>query len=961
MRSWIKALLISATILAACIFFLPFLAKPSLNSLLPWIMEQADLEPKSFHISRFTWHKINIDNIQFVAPEHNLSADIQGIEVTFSPLSVFSGQIKTASIKKAKLTIDHAGQTNSAQQSASVILIDGEKSIIKDPNVILEDDSLKKASLEEQSNIILTSLEPIFKQLPFDKIDIHNLTIIHPQGTIETQLTLDRKALAINTSIQSPLIKKSLTHNLTLDHLGELNSLFFIDEQSEPIINLHANWTVINDIAQLSLQQSTDIQSLIVIINSENTSYEISTKTAIQASNLELTLPKEIDSTDQILNELAAKGLMQLQINGLKVFDRKSKVNMINNAHLAFNLHTDIDQNREQQWQFKIDTFDVSSQVKQLAPLTLSVKQQLNDPIHVTCSLLENSSKCDWSGKIKQTITAPQLSHNTQLTFKGELNQNVGENDRFSSSQSLRLDTLQKNDSWPKGKNTSQGNITVNGEKIANQWHWKLDIPNGLKNITEYLEPIMLSDGNKQSQAKLSKINWQLFPSLSISGIDTEITQSKPLSLKISQLKLEHKKRILELDTASISCNFDWLKFQYSSQLRNQQTLSQLPLFCDWSLNNKQSHWEKWPVPAFSFDGELTLSSLDLQKAKLETQMHLTGLSKNLDLTLLAQHNFQSLQQGSAQLYLNNFNLDWQQLGLSDMQDLTQVQLLEGSLSAQGWFKWQQFQADIFDDKNIAWRWQPDVMLRIDDMAGIYQETTTWEDIDIQLALRRPSYEDFRIDSQVSALSIHPGIEITNVLARSTSTIKEDFSQALIVIEEVHTDVLGGRINAPLIRFDTSQDINSFGIEIEGLEIEQLAALEAESGVNATGKLDGVLPIILLPEGPQIPAGTLFARAPGGTVSYRGQSAESLKKSDPNVSLAMQVLDDFRYDKLQTNVIYQPDGALNLGLQFQGHNPTFFDGQATHLNLNLEYNLLDLLESLRISNDIVQKLENKYQ
>ena len=75
----------------------------------------------------------------------------------------------------------------------------------------------------------------------------------------------------------------------------------------------------------------------------------------------------------------------------------------------------------------------------------------------------------------------------------------------------------------------------------------------------------------------------------------------------------------------------------------------------------------------------------------------------------------------------------------------------------------------------------------------------------------------------------------------------------------------------------------------------------------------------------------------------------------------MQVLDDFRYNKLQTDITYQPDGELNLGLQFQGYNPTFFDGQATHFNLNLEYNLLDLLESLRISNDIVQKLENKYQ
>jgi hypothetical protein len=155
--------------------------------------------------------------------------------------------------------------------------------------------------------------------------------------------------------------------------------------------------------------------------------------------------------------------------------------------------------------------------------------------------------------------------------------------------------------------------------------------------------------------------------------------------------------------------------------------------------------------------------------------------------------------------------------------------------------------------------------------------------------------------------------------------------------------------------------VNAFGIEIEGIEVEQIAALEAGSGITATGKLDGILPIILLPEGPQVPAGSLYARAPGGIVQFRGATADSLKKSDPSVGLAMQVLNDFRYDKLQNNVTYQPNGELKLGLQFQGYNPTFFDGQATHFNLNLDYNLLDLLESLRISNDIVQKLENKYQ
>ena len=58
---------------------------------------------------------------------------------------------------------------------------------------------------------------------------------------------------------------------------------------------------------------------------------------------------------------------------------------------------------------------------------------------------------------------------------------------------------------------------------------------------------------------------------------------------------------------------------------------------------------------------------------------------------------------------------------------------------------------------------------------------------------------------------------------------------------------------------------------------------------------------------------------------------------------------------------YQPDGQLNLSLQFEGKNPDFFDGQKTHLNVNLDYNLLDLLESLRIANDVIEKVEQKYK
>src|SRR5690554_7445196 len=75
------------------------------------------------------------------------------------------------------------------------------------------------------------------------------------------------------------------------------------------------------------------------------------------------------------------------------------------------------------------------------------------------------------------------------------------------------------------------------------------------------------------------------------------------------------------------------------------------------------------------------------------------------------------------------------------------------------------------------------------------------------------------------------------------------------------------------------------------------------------------------------------------------------------MDMAMQLLSDFQYNKLQAGVAYQPDGKFNLDLQFQGKNPGFFNGKPTHLNVNLEYNLLDLLESLRIADDIITRSE----
>jgi hypothetical protein len=950
MNSWFKALLISVVILAGGIVYLPTLAKQGVNSLLPWVMAQVGLEQGQASMSQLTWQSLHIDQIQFFLPSHHSQINLQDIDITFSPWGIASGQLQDINVEYARVEVlphTFASNTNSRKT---------DKQNLRDKTA----PDVASNQTPAIPTFELISLKSVFHQLPINNFTLTQFQLVHPHASIDSRVVFNKQQLSINNTLQSRHLTKELTHQFTLDSEGAIKSLIFIEQQANPIFNLHATWQLPSDPTQdaiFSVQQSADIQSWLMLLEQQDRVHTLKANVAIQAWNLELKLPRAITNQQQVLSKLSAHGLLQIKVSDFNVFDLTKKENIIEHAELAIDLTTDIDHQRQEQWQFNLDTFDLAAELNSIAPINLKLKQYLQETISVTCAFEKESNRCRWQGQLAQQLSGSQLSHKTELILDGQFTRQINSANQFTSQQLFNLSTQQENSLWPTLKNESQGEIIIQGQQQNNNWHWQLSLPHGLNNQSYYLDSLFVNKPN----AHLSEIHWKLLPDWFIEGIDNEILQAKDFSIIIDQLKWQHKKEALELENAQVSCNLDWLKLQYSAQFRSQQALSQLPLACDWEITNRASYWDQWPVPSILFKGKLDLNSLDLEQAQLNTSMSLSGLANSLDLTLLAQHDFSNVQQGRAQLYLNNLKLDWQKMGMIEMAELTQVELLNGSISAQGWMQWQQYKADVFDDASLAWRWQPDVMLRIDDLSGVYQELTTWEDIDVQLAIRRPFYTDFRIDSQVSALSINPGINVANLLARSTTTLPSDFSKALIVIEEVHTDVLGGRINIPLIRFDSSQEVNAFGIEIEGLKIAHIAALEAGSGVTATGELDGILPIILLPEGPQIPAGSLYARAPGGIVQFRGTTADNLKKSDPSVGLAMQVLDDFRYNKLQTNITYQPNGALDLGLQFQGHNPTFFDGQATHFNLNLDYNLLDLLESLRISNDIVQKLENKYQ
>jgi hypothetical protein len=58
---------------------------------------------------------------------------------------------------------------------------------------------------------------------------------------------------------------------------------------------------------------------------------------------------------------------------------------------------------------------------------------------------------------------------------------------------------------------------------------------------------------------------------------------------------------------------------------------------------------------------------------------------------------------------------------------------------------------------------------------------------------------------------------------------------------------------------------------------------------------------------------------------------------------------------------YQPDGTLKLRLEIKGNNLLVENGRPIHLNLNLEQNVLQLLESLRYVDGLSGTIDEKVQ
>ncbi|THG71185.1 dicarboxylate transport, partial [Pseudomonas sp. A-1] len=171
----------------------------------------------------------------------------------------------------------------------------------------------------------------------------------------------------------------------------------------------------------------------------------------------------------------------------------------------------------------------------------------------------------------------------------------------------------------------------------------------------------------------------------------------------------------------------------------------------------------------------------------------------------------------------------------------------------------------------------------------------------------------------------------------------------------------GGQLAAEPARLDLARPPQRLAVQVRGLELAELLRVYPAEGLSGRGTLDGRLPLRLDAEGLHIVEGRIAARAPGGALQLRSERIRAFARSNPALQLAATALEDFRYDRLESEVDYAPRGQLLLALRLHGQNPALEGGRPVNLAINLEENVPSLLTSLQLSGRVNEAIQRRVQ
>ncbi len=544
---------------------------------------------------------------------------------------------------------------------------------------------------------------------------------------------------------------------------------------------------------------------------------------------------------------------------------------------------------------------------------------------------LTGEMQLSWLASLPTTANSERLLHELQLNAELYLDISL---DKISQPLAASLNSVF---AYDRGKGTwavADKSLLRFGQRLQSRLSFK-----SLTGSFNALEPLNLSL-NKGGELQLQNVHSK----------DMTIPKLKIKLLSLLQLSVTEASDLELEQAAKITVNTDTLTWQ-GKNLRSQNI--------DISLK---------PGKLTSPSGSIVINGLELLTSPSETPPAL-NLTADFDLSrvplsargvLSTTHDLLHLDWSLSHNLTNesgklNFTLRPVQLSSATpllarmLADSGAFGMQAGTLAGKGQLRWHARQP--FSGK---------INLVLDNIKGFYQ-TTTFAGLNTNMELALNDQALHITAHTLSVKVLDPGLPLSNVSLDVIVNYPFD-GPVSTQITTLKADALGGQISSELIDIDKGRKSNPFLIRLEHIDAGQLAEFRKQEGLTAEGSLDGNLPFDWTDTGLKMTAGKLASRDPGGLIRYLGTaSLQQFAATDTATRMAMQILSDFRFKLLHIQADYQPDGQLALKIGIKGSNPGYENGRPIEFNFNIEENVLKLLQSLRMADEISERLEKKVQ
>lgn len=346
-----------------------------------------------------------------------------------------------------------------------------------------------------------------------------------------------------------------------------------------------------------------------------------------------------------------------------------------------------------------------------------------------------------------------------------------------------------------------------------------------------------------------------------------------------------------------------------------------------------------------TMDSQLLIANNQVQLSSDNARAYQLALQ-----TLALKHD---LKRGLGELHIALDTTLSETLKLPPLQTLPRLQAVRGRLigtTRVAWLEQRQSLAQL----EVESRYQLD---NVDFDYDDYQ----FSGVNLQLALNGWPHMVSPTDATLQIAQLNVGLPVADIKARFAIDLNADSGSAMLTGQALSLNLLGGTASSQQWSLNPVTQSGFVQLALQDLALQQILALERDD-FDSSGRIYGSVPIHVEDGTIDIQQGQLDAIAPGGYIRYQPDDAtRAMLLQSGKTKIVLETLADFQYDNLAVLLSYSPAGNLIANTALRGRNPAFENGREIRFNLSIEQNLGTLLKSLRMSEDVEKKVQNRSQ